>query len=178
MNETILELTQHNFNRRSLDNFIRRQKVTRCWRKVDGEYRLLPVEYVEDWDLNELRQLAARICEGLKNGNIAFGAFIDGEPVGFAYLDRTPFGSKNQYIDLAEFYVSLPHRNKGLGRKLFKSACDGAKRLGAKSLYISAHSAEDSIAAYKSFGCIPAEEINAELAQKEPFDLPLEFKLI
>lgn len=66
----------------------------------------------------------------------------------------------------------------GIGKKLFELACDAAKRLGGKKLYISAHSAEESIAAYKNYGVVFAKEINQELAKKEPYDLQLEFNLI
>ena len=47
----------------------------------------------------------------------------------------------------------------------------------ASKLYISAHSARESIAAYRKYGCINAEEINEALAEKEPCGLQLEFQL-
>ena len=97
--------------------------------------------------------------------------------VGFALLDAQPFGSSAQYLDLAEFYVSAPFRRQGLGRALFAAACREARRRGARFLYISAHSAEDSMAAYARLGCTAAEEVNAALAEREPFDIPLQFAL-
>ncbi|MDE6505459.1 MAG: GNAT family N-acetyltransferase [Clostridia bacterium] len=166
-----------NFGGSSLDNFIRFQKVTQCWRLIDGEYKLARVEYIEDWDLNERREMANRISCGLKNGCIGYGAFTGTDAIGFAYLDKALFGSRKQYIDLAEFYVSEPFRGTGVGRKLFNMACNGARSLGAEKLYISAHSAKESIAAYRAFGCGFAEEVNAFLAEKEPFDLQLEYVL-
>ncbi len=161
----------------NLDSFERLQHVEECWRKEDGEYKLLPVKYTEDWSLSEKRELAQRISDGLASGNIAFGAVINGEVAGFAYLDTRLFGSKSQYMDLAEFYVSAPYRRTGIGRRLFETACRAAFRRGAAKLYISAHSAKESIAAYKSYGCVPAEEVNEELAEKEPCDLQLEYAL-
>lgn len=160
-----------------LDNFQRLQEVYKCWRKIDGEFKLIAVRYTEDWNLSERRKLAEKVLAGISRSDIAYGAIMEGEIIGFAFLDSALFGSKNQYVDLAEFYVSAPYRRMGIGKKLFGMACAGAKELGATKLYISAHSAEDSIAAYHSYGCIYAEEINRELAEKEPCDLQLEYSL-
>ena len=56
-------------------------------------------------------------------------------------------------------------------------ACQGARELGASRLYISAHSAKESMAAYRALGCVEAEEINWTLAKKEPCDVQLEYRL-
>lgn len=170
-------LDRQNFGAKSLDGFDRYQKVSSCWRLSFGAYVLKPVGYIEDWSLSEKRALAERILEGIDRGDMAYGAFTGGNIVGFAYLDVRPFGSAAQYVDLAELHVSAPFRGRGIGRRLFAMACDGAREAAAQKLYISAHSAEDSIAAYKSYGCTEAAEINAELAEKEPFDLQLEYLL-
>lgn len=172
-----VQLTESNFSVFSLDGFIRKQTVTRCWRKDNGEYKLKPVVYTEDWTVEERRQIAEKILNGMRHNNAAFAAVISDEIVGFAYLDLTPFGSADQYVDLAEFYVSLPHRRRGIGRRLFEEACKAAKKCGARKLYISAHSAENSIAAYEKYGCRQAVEVNARLAEKEPCDLQLEYNL-
>ena len=60
---------------------------------------------------------------------------------------------------------------------LFEQICVKAKEFGAKKLYISAHSAEESINAYKKYGCVFAEEPNKAHMEKESFDLQLEYKL-
>ncbi len=170
-------LGSENFNAFSLDSFIRKQTVKMCWRNVKGEYALKPVEYVEDWTLTERREMAAYIINELKNGGKAFGAFDCGKLIGYACISAGVLGSAGQYLLLSEFYVSLPYRNKGIGKRLFEEACASAKADGAKKLFISAHSAEDSIAAYKKFGCVLAKEKNEALAEKEPCDLQLEFVL-
>ena len=172
-----ISLNEENFTNFSLDSFIIRQEVFKCWRKVNGEYELASVHYVDDKDLNGLRVLAMTILNGISRGNAAFGAFSGEKIIGFAYLVGRPFGSRKQYLDLAEFYVSEPYRRQGLGRKLFYMACAEAKKRGAEKLYISAHSAEESAAAYKSYGCVFAEEPDYDHMIKEPFDLQLEFDL-
>ena len=40
-----------NFNVNSLDDFIRRQKVSQCWRRDGEDYALKPVSYTEDCNL-------------------------------------------------------------------------------------------------------------------------------
>lgn len=171
------KLGAENFSVTSLDGFERRQSVERCWRKVNGEYALLPVKYIEDWTVEEKRALARRMLDGVLQGGVLFGAEADGRIIGFAYVDRALFGSGKQYCDLAEFYVSAPFRNMGIGKRLFMLACGAAAEFGAQKLYISAHSAEDSIAAYKKLGCVFATEINVRFAEKEPCDLQLEYVL-
>jgi len=172
------KLNADEFGINSLDKFQRLQKVEQCWRLADGCYKLMPVLYTEDWNADELKELAQRMNKGLSRGNIIYGAMLNGETVGFAYLDTNFRGSKNQYIVLEEFYVSAPYRRQGVGRRLFNLACGEAKQIGAQKLYISAHSAKESIAAYTSYGCTFAEEIIKELAEKEPCDLQLEYGLL
>lgn len=166
-----------NFFVTSLNGFKRRQKVENCWRKSGNNYALTPVAYTEDWSLSERREMAQRIISLISAGYIAIGAKCGNEIVGFALIDNNRFGSEKQYINLAELYVSEPYRRKGIGKALFKLACEAAKKLGGTKLYISAHSAEESIAAYKNYGCTLAKEINQALADKEPCDLQLEFDL-
>ena len=176
-NIQIINLEIGTFNENSLDCFVLMQRVTNCWRNVDGAYKLMPVDYTEDWDLLERKNMAKKIISALHCGATAIAAVIDNSVIGFALLSDLLFGSSKQYIDLKEFYVSEPYRRNGIGKLLFDKICLDAKRLGAKKLYISAHSAEESIAAYKKYGCVLAEEPDAAHIEKEPFDLQLEYDL-
>lgn len=173
----VSELNKYNFNENSLNGFERYQEVNVCWRMSASGYVLTPVHYVEDWNAQELRDLARRILSELEGGAFACGAISNGKIVGFALLDGTPFGEFCSYATLSELYVSKPFRNMGIGGELFCRVCQKARLLGADKLYVSAHSAEESIAAYKNWGCVLAKEINRKLAEKEPFDLQLEFDL-
>lgn len=146
-------LTADNFNVFSLDKFIRRQHVRQCWRRVDGALVLRPVEYIEDWTLEERRSTAAEVLAGAR------------------------LGSRGQYADLALFYVSEPFRGQGIGGRLFRMACAAARELGAEKLYISAHSAAEVMAAYWALGCVEAEEPDPRHAAEEPCDVQLEKRL-
>lgn len=177
-NLRIVRLNANNFNENSLDNFKLNQNVTKCWRKVNGTYKLLPVSYTEDWNLSERKKMARKIISAINCGSTALAAVTDNYVTGFALLNNYLFGSEKQYVDLSEFYVAETFRRRGIGKKLFEQICSEAKRSGAKKLYISAHSAEESIAAYKKYGCVPAEEPDAAHIEKEPFDLQLEYGLL
>ena len=45
----IIKLPDPRFNEYSLDDFIRHQEVSECWRNIDGEWKLLPIAFTEDW---------------------------------------------------------------------------------------------------------------------------------
>ena len=155
---TYTELTAETLTARSLDGFVRRQDV-------------------EDWTLAGRRTRAEEMLEGVRQGARFFAA-LDGEAVvGFAYLKPEPFGSRGQYRELGRFHVSEPCRGRGVGRRLFAMACEGAREMGAEKLYLSAHSAREPMAVYRRLGCVEAEEPNQRLVEKEPCDVQMEFRL-
>lgn len=166
-----------NFNINSLDNFTLNQRVTECWRRAGNAYRLLPVSYTENWNLFERREKAQKIITALNSGATAFAAVKDSVIIGFALLANQPFGSNKQYLELSEFYVSDKFRRRGTGKLLFEKICCEAKKAGAAKLYISAHSARESIAAYIKYGCKFAKEPDKEHIAGEPYDLQLEYDL-
>lgn len=174
---TVAPLTAENFDLCSLDKFIRRQQVRECWRRVGGALALRPAEYIEDWDLNQRREIAAEVLEAVRSGGAAFGALRGGEVVGFAVLAGERLGSRRQYADLSLFYVSEPFRGRGAGGALFRRACAAAREMGAERLYISAHSAREVMAAYWALGCVEAEEPDPHHVRAEPWDIQLEFRL-
>lgn len=174
----IISLNHDNFSENSLNDFILNQRVTKCWRKINGEYRLTPVSYTEEWNTFERKKMAQKIISQLQRGSTAIAAVLENSVIGFALLSNSLFGTDNQYIDLEEFYVSEPFRRCGTGKILFQKICLEAKMSGANKLYISAHSAEESIAAYKKYGCALAKEPNLLHIEKEPFDLQLEYDLL
>lgn len=167
------QIKKEDFNINSLNDFVLKQVVKQCWRKCEEKYKLMPVDYVEDWTLQQKQNLANKIILGLNSGDVLLGAKLHNKIIAFAFIKTKPFGKFNQYI-IWQNFMFLNH----LGQKLFKCVVNKAKLLGANKLYISAHSAEDTIAFYKKVGCKFAEEINNELVEKEPLDLQLEYEII
>ena len=171
-------LTENNFNEDSLDSFIRHQEVKGCWRKnSNNEYVLVTNEYVEDWDLSKRKEVAREVLHKIAGEGFAYGAFCEDKIVGYILVSNKSFGSSDQYMELLLFHVSEPYRGRGIGKELFKLACKTAKELGAKKLYISAHSSKESQAAYRKLGCTEATEINPVIAENEPYDIQMEFAL-
>lgn len=61
-----------------------------------------------------------------------------------------------------------------ISRELFRTAQRHARERGVQRLYISAHSAVESQAFYRSLGRVEAEEYDPEHVEREPYDCQLE----
>ena len=170
-------LDNNNFTGHSLDDFIRHQTVTACWRKINNDWKLVPNVYEENWSLVQCREIAEDVVHHINLDQTGFGAFDGERIIGFATISHRIFGTAARHVELVCFQISEEYRRQGIGRKLFSLACEEARRLGADKLYISAHSSKESQAAYRALGCSFAEEINEELAAAEPFDVQMEYRL-
>lgn len=169
------KLDKENFKEGSLDTFVRHQEVKECWRRINEEWKLMPIEFVEDWNKEKLRSKANVIINKIKNDWYGYGAFVGDDVVGFTIASYERFGSRNQYSELIFLHVSEPYRKQGIGKLLFNLIGEEAKKNGVERLYISVHSSKESQAAYGKLGCTLAEEINVKLAQEEPCDVQMEF---
>lgn len=74
-------------------------------------------------------------------------------------------------LDLMQ--VSAVYRGMGIDRILFSLGKEEAKKAGAKGLYISACSSEETIAFYKAMGAVLTNEPIHEIADDEPYDLQM-----
>ncbi len=178
MEETIFrELTQADLEPGLFAEFRRRQQVKRCWRKAEGRWVLKDIAFTDDWDAGDHVRVCGQLAEALTHRGRAWGAFAAGKLKGFASVDGRLIGSQRQYAVLAELHVSEERRGQGLGRRLFTLAAGFARELGAKKLYISAMSAEESQAFYRAMGCVEAEEYDPPHVEKEPCDVQMECQL-
>ena len=160
-------ITVKNFNDHSLDEYERRQDVKRVYRKAGEEYVLTEMPYTEDWDADKKRSVARDM---LSAEYIAYAAFDNETVAGFIGLKKQLWGG---YMILDMMHVSAQYRGKGIGRSLFEYGIAEAKRAGAKALYISACSSEETIAFYRAMGAELTNEPIREIAEEEPFDLQL-----
>lgn len=155
-----------------------KQYIRNAWREVEGKRQLVAIDYMEnDWPdgydryRNELENI-------LKSGGTAFGAFdSSGILHGFVSLNKNTFGKTSRYMLLDSMFVSYTIRGNGVGKKLFALCCQEARDSFADKIYICAGSAEDTVAFYKSCGCVEAVEVNMALYEQDPRDLQLEYKL-
>ncbi|UXY15716.1 GNAT family N-acetyltransferase [Chitiniphilus purpureus] len=161
-----------------LAGFVRAQTVEQAWRGPHGRWRLQPVRFEEHWDAATLQDIVATdLRHSLAAGGAAWVVEVGGQVVAFATLCRPPLGRHGQYVQLLQLHVSQPWRGRGLGRRLLLQAARQARGWGAARLYISGHSSLESYAFYSAMGCLPAEEVVPEIAQREPCDLQLEYRL-
>jgi len=158
-------------------NFNRYQEVNKCWRKENGEWVLKEISFTEQWGLDQYKDLVKYLKNTIETNGRVFGAFKNDVLVGFASLENKFFGSKNEYLQLSSIHTSYENRGQGIGKQLFILVCENAEQMGAKKLYISAHSSEATQSFYKSLGCVEAVEYNESLVAKEPYDCQLEYSL-
>lgn len=173
MNINYKKLTATEVNPSLFDSFNRYQEVTKCWRKIDGEWVIKDIAFTEQWSDNDYITLVGY----LTNSTIVYGAFHDDKLIGFTSLEGEFFGETCKYLQLSCLHVSFGYRGNGIGKRLFYLICESAKKFGADKLYISAHSSVESQGFYKSLGCVETLEYNAKLLELEPYDCHLEFNL-
>lgn len=182
-------------------SFIRRQVVTKCWRKDNGtsseirnktvngtdnkandkpgkspssKWVIKDAPFIDDWTESDYQVLISCLKNTLRTGGFVYAAFLDGALKGFVSVEAGLFGGGQKYLDLSSIHVSADMRHKGIGKELFIAAKRWAKAQGAGKLYISAHSAVESQAFYRKMGCVEAEEYNEKHVEAEPFDCQLE----
>ena len=148
-------------------DFVRRQEVKRCWRKSNGEWVLKDIAFIDDWSRDDYLKLVDDLKRTVREGGFVCAAFAGG----------VLKGSHGQYADLEAIHVSEDMRGRGMGRELFSRAAQFARTLGAKRLYMSTHSAEESHAFYVAMGCAEADEYLREHVEAEPCDVQMQFEL-
>lgn len=157
--------------------FIRRQVVTKCWRRENGEWVIRDDPFIDDWTEGEYQILVRCLRNTVSTGGFVFAAFCDGVLKGFASVESALFGEEQGYLDLSYIHVSEDMRGQGIGKELFLAAKDWARAHGGRKLYISAHSAVESQAFYRAMGCVEAEKYHQGHVEAEPYDCQLECRL-
>lgn len=174
---TYRELTVSDMEESLFDAFDRTQVVTKCWRKIDDEWCVKDVSFVDNWTQDDYRDNILDLKHVIETGGYAVGAFYDDKLKGFLSVEAALFGVTARYVDLSGIHVSSDMRGRGIGRELFCRAKVWAKAHGAEKLYISAQSSVESQAFYKAMGCVEAKEYSQRLVEKEPYDCQLEYVL-
>lgn len=171
------ELKEFEISESLFTSFNRYQDVKKCWRKENGKWTLKDIAFTEQWNLDEYKKLTKCLQNTVKTGGALFAAFNKDILVGFASIESKFFGLKKDYLELSCIHISYEYRGTGIGKKLFFLVCRRASEMGAKKLYISAHSSQETQAFYKTMGCVEAVEYNDELVAREPCDCQLEYRL-
>ncbi|MGN1101417.1 MAG: GNAT family N-acetyltransferase [Huintestinicola sp.] len=172
-----IRLTEEMIKMGLFSDFHRHQVVTKCHRKINGEWVIIDNPFVEDWGEKEFEDLVKCLKNTDRTGGAVIGAFDGSRLVGLASAENTFFGSRGQYLELSSIHVTEELRGSGIGKKLFRLICEWAKEKGAEKIYISAHSSVESQSFYKAMGCTEAEEYSYVHVEKEPCDCQLEYTL-
>ncbi len=120
-------LQEHEINRELFRDFIRRQVVTKCWRRENGEWLIKDAPFIDDWTEQDYEVLIECLKRTVRTGGLVYGAFYEEKLKGFAAVLPEIFGRENKYIDLAAIHVSQDMRGTGIGTVLFKEAKRWAK---------------------------------------------------
>lgn len=172
-----IRLTENMINVKLWSDFHRHQEVTKCHRKVNGEWVIIDNPFTEEWGEKEYEFLVKCLKNTVRTGGVVFGAFDDNKLVGFASAESSFFGEKYKYLELSSIHVTEERRGSDIGRQLFERISAWAREMGAQKLYISAHSSVESQSFYRAVGCREAEKYSRYHAEKEPCDCQLEFVL-
>nr|MDD6334982.1 GNAT family N-acetyltransferase [bacterium] len=160
-------LSKENFDESALDTYDRKQEVNKVYRKQNGEYVLVDCPYTEDWDIEKKRQVAKDISS---DAYISFMALDGKNIVGFIGLLKK---LTHKYMILDLIQVANSYRGNGIGRALFNLGKETALKAGAKALYISACSSEETIAFYRAMGAQITDCPIKEIADNEPYDVQM-----
>jgi len=160
MNVAFRDLVRDDLRPDLLDGFNRFQKVERYWEMRDERWVLIESAFVMDWSLDYKRRVATQeFPELINSGGTLIGAFHGKTLVGFAGLDATLIGSRNQYLWLDKLHVANEYRGSGIGREMFTRIAAAASALGGAKLYICSNPSEDSQSFYRALGCEHAIEV-------------------
>ncbi len=110
-------LDNTNFSGHSLDDFVRHQTVTECWRKINDDWRLVPNAFEENWSPEQCREIAEDVVQHISLDQTGFGAFDGGRIIGFAIVSHRIFGTASRYVQLVCFLPWPAKRPGGWARR-------------------------------------------------------------
>ena len=152
----------------SLKEFRRYQEVGNVYRVRDGQPVLVYHPFTEDWDAARRTEKVEEILSGRFVTYCAFeGERVVGEIMLLPELNRGR-------LIIDSFHVSGDFRRRGIGRALLEAARGEALRRGARALYASCCSAEETIKFYTAMGFRLSDDPIPERAEDEPCDLQME----
>ena len=152
--------------------------IKRAWRSVNGVKQWISINWLDDDYPDGYHNHFEALQATFENGGFAIGAFDGLRLVGFVSINRDIFGSQFKYVLLDQLFVDNKYQGQGIGKKLFHLSAEKAREWGVDKLYICAGSSEDTLAFYKTLGCIEAMEVNQGLLAEDENDLQLEYDLL
>ncbi len=171
------QLCEHEICRELFRQFIRRQNVTKCWRREEGRWVVKEDPFIDDWSEKDYEILIICLKNTINTMGFVYAAFDNGVLKGFISVEPGLFGGEQGYLDVSSLHVSEDMRGQGIGKILFFAAKEWARKAGGRKLYISGHSAVETQAFYRAMGCREAEIYCQKHVEEEPYDCQLECEL-
>lgn len=154
----------------------RAEQIERVYAWRGDRLLLVPQRHdMKGWPTGEPEKYRPILLDCFDHGGTFYGAFEAGRLVAAAVLEGRFIGRRGDRLQLMFLHVSRSHRGTGLGGRLFAMLVEAARQLGARQLYISSTTSENTVRFYLNRGCRPTDEIDAALFAIEPEDLHLEF---
>ncbi len=129
------------------------------------------------WDEKTTREMIERCSRELLAGGTAYGCFDGERLVGFGVLSGAFRGERRDRLAVDLMYVSSSYRRRGIGTRILRELAAVAADRGAAELYISSTETESAVSFYRDNGGELTPEIDAELFEKEPYDIHMVIKL-
>ena len=179
MNEIVCRAMQvEDLHIHMMDNFDRRQEITRVVRK-NGRVKKLRKPRVEDWTAEDKKRFIqgffiqkVYLRQYYSGEPLVFAAFRGGQVAAFAVWDHY-WGDEKDYAVLLRLFVSRECRRMGLGRQLFTLCAEAARAEGAQKLFISTENSVETQEFYRSMGCAAAKK----RLYGPKTDIPMEYNL-
>ena len=153
---TYRKITQNELDINYFVSFKHNQRWSRQWIKQDNVWMLKQIEGSRSWPFEKRAWISEYLKEQIQNGGFAIGAFQDDKIIAFVCVSGKIM---DDYANLTMLFVDDDFKRLGIGRKLFEIAKKEALRSGAKKLFISAISSEETILFYFAVGCKDAEKV-------------------
>ena len=160
-----------------LDSFDRYQETKKVLAYQEGKFIEKEDHFKDDWTSNDKKKIVQHFQEVIISGGTVIIARQEVEVIGFAVIEPVTFGEEARYRELSYLHVSRKMRGKKVGEKLFQKVKEEAKQFGIPKLYIGAHPSIETQTFYRKMGCVPANEVNEEIYNREPLDVQLEITL-
>lgn len=174
----VIEIKNDKISLNMLDEFNRKQMVSKRFCVKDNKEKIEAVSFTDDWSTEKKQKIIEQyFMHATEYLGYNAGIYSDSTLIAFLSLDCHPIGLEGEYIQLTMLHVSQEFRNKGLGKILFQHAIEKVESVGAKKLYISAHSAYESQLFYRNQGCIAAKWIDSIAKELEPYDIQMEYEV-
>ncbi len=134
-------LRENELCRKLFRGFIRRQIVTKCWRRENGIWVVKDAPFTDDWSEEDYQTLIFCLKNTVSTGGVVYAALQGDVLKGFASVEPDFFGGENKYLDLSSIHVSEDVRGAGIGASLFRLAKEWAKK---KAVYLCSFSGRNS----------------------------------